>query len=168
MELFQLVCDINDSYMNLNPQDRMLLQEVLKSIGFESDIGYLSNPDKMAALQSARFQLTYLSHLLLRKQNPVYFPHKDIKYYPDDWQAKLLKQIQNKESVLVVSPTSSGKSVLSLFAISTMAKHQSGGKARMRSKVVFVSPTLALANEMTARVHRLYDPKVIKFGVFTR
>jgi superfamily II RNA helicase len=165
-KIFEVVCDLK-TYGHLSNDQIKYMKDALSTIGFPKDSALLDSDLAIDELESAKFQLEYLGPTFLRKQHPIYFPHNDISFYPDDWQHKLLKLLEKRESVLVVAPTSSGKSFVSYFTISTVLSETRPRKdIKMKSRVVFVSPTHSLANQMAATVSRQYSQ--FKFGIFTR
>lgn len=75
--------------------------------------------------------------------------------------------IERQEPAVVVTPTSSGKSFLSLKAVKTVLDRckDTTSKSKLKSRVVIVSPTLPLANQMAATIYPNYQTD---FGIFTR
>src|SRR4051812_41550542 len=96
-------------------------------------------------------------------------------FFPDAWQRQMLDIIDRGESALVVGPTSAGKTVISMYAITAMhnlnkehaveqatSKSAKKGAAASASAVpaglphkimVYVSPTKALVNQVAAEVY---------------
>lgn len=131
--------------------------------------------------------------VLLKDSQPQFYPHRDIPFIPDLWQKEVLDHIKDNKSCLIVAPTSAGKSFISFFTISHVlglhsekeeANDKSNKKGKhkskttttttstsikaskgMKSRIVFVAPTVPLCNQMVAMVTQRYSSKV-KVGVF--
>ncbi|KAJ9590503.1 hypothetical protein L9F63_016454 [Diploptera punctata] len=95
-------------------------------------------------------------------------PDKRVEnFIPDIWQRELFDCIDNKQSVLVVAPTSSGKTYASYYCMEKVLREDDDGI------VVYVAPTKALVNQVAATVYARFKNKQMPpgksvYGVFTR
>ena len=115
----------------------------------------------------ARFQLLHCGHLMQRSLDSR-TDERVSSFQPDAWQRELLDVVDRRQSALVVAPTSSGKTLVSFYAMKKTLdenKQQSKGKRNVRGVVVYVSPTKALVNQVAAEVYQRYGPVV---GTYTR
>ena len=73
-------------------------------------------------------------------------PDERVLFEPDAWQRKVLNAIDAKRSLLVVAPTSAGKTFISFYAM----------KKTLQSNdddiLVYVAPTKALVNQIAAEI----------------
>merc|ERR1719204_1607751 len=69
--------------------------------------------------QYRQFQLKHCGHLMVRNVDSRPDP-RVTGFYPDAWQRKLLDVVDQRQSVLVVAPTSSGKTFVSFYAMRDM------------------------------------------------
>jgi len=95
--------------------------------------------DSLKKLNLVDFQLTEMSDRL----PPLNLHALSGKFKLDDWQVRVLTLIEEKKSVLVTAPTSSGKTVLSSFVCTSGAR------------VLFVVPTEPLAWQVAAMLRAL-------------
>ncbi|KAJ5599735.1 hypothetical protein N7450_000802 [Penicillium hetheringtonii] len=68
------------------------------------------------------------------------------EFEPDRWQREGLDQIDAKESVFIVAPTSAGKTFISFYAMKQVLKEDSDGV------IVYIVPTKAFVNQIAAEV----------------
>lgn len=113
----------------------------------------------------AEFQLKYLGPHLIRKQQGEI--DEELGFAPDDWQRLLIDKIRKRQSVVVVAPTSSGKTYASYYCMKSVLKEGYQGI------VVYVSPTKALVNQVAATVYARFKnvkmpPGQSVYGIFTR
>jgi hypothetical protein len=113
------------------------------------------------------FQMESFGSSFLRNQNPKFFKHKDITFYPDGWQNDFLERILKGDSILLTAPTSSGKTFTAVFAISkALSLNQNNDNVKksikksnilqMKSVVVFVAATQSMAYYMHAFIQTRY------------
>jgi superfamily II RNA helicase len=69
-----------------------------------------------------------------------------VSFVPDGWQRKVLNALDASRSILVVAPTSSGKTFISFYAMEKVLR------ANDEDVVVYVAPTKALVNQVAAEV----------------
>ena len=111
------------------------------------------------------FQMKHMSHLLREKLREDVDPR--VKYFvPDQWQRDMFDYIDANQSVLIVAPTSSGKTFASYYCMEKILRSSD------EDVIVYVSPTKALCNQVMATVNSLFEkplPNGKKLcGVFTR
>ena len=73
-------------------------------------------------------------------------PDDRVPFEPDAWQRKVLDSIDANNSLLVVAPTSSGKTFISFYAMKKVLEDDDEGV------LVYVAPTKALVNQIAAEV----------------
>ena len=111
------------------------------------------------------FQMKHMSQLLRKKLRED--PDPRVKYFvPDQWQRDMFDYIDANQSVLIVAPTSSGKTFASYYCMEKILRSSD------EDVIVYVSPTKALCNQVMATVNSLFEkplPNGKKLcGVFTR
>ena len=80
-------------------------------------------------------------------------------FYPDKWQRQLLDIVDNKQSALVVAPTSSGKTFISYYCMKqVILKNKVTKKSTEKGYVIYVLPTKALVNQICADIFARYGP----------
>lgn len=72
-------------------------------------------------------------------------------FHPDAWQRKVLDAIDADKSVLVVAPTSAGKTFISFYAMKKVLQ------ANDDDILVYVAPTKALVNQIAAEVQARFS-----------
>jgi hypothetical protein len=73
-------------------------------------------------------------------------PDSRVPFEPDAWQRKVLDEIDAKRSLLVVAPTSAGKTFISFYAMKQVLESPDD------DILVYVAPTKALVNQIAAEV----------------
>eukprot|EP01122_Echinamoeba_exundans_P010665 TRINITY_DN4042_c0_g1_i2.p1 TRINITY_DN4042_c0_g1~~TRINITY_DN4042_c0_g1_i2.p1 ORF type:complete len:1899 (+),score=464.46 TRINITY_DN4042_c0_g1_i2:266-5962(+) len=123
-----------------------------------------------ASLSSARFQLKCMGPYMERDTASIKDPR--VPFLADDWQVKVLDAIDKRNSLLVVAPTSAGKTFISFYAMERVLKDDQNPDG----VVVYVAPTKALVNQVAAEVYAQFakapwlkaQPGIQTYGVFTR
>ena len=80
-----------------------------------------------------------------------------VPFRPDEWQRKVLDEIDAGHSLLVVAPTSAGKTFISFYAMKQILKVDNEGV------LVYVAPTKALVNQIAAEIDARFS-KVFPHG----
>ncbi|KAL4440400.1 hypothetical protein ABPG75_003401 [Micractinium tetrahymenae] len=111
-------------------------------------------------LSDARFQTRHCGHLLPHEAPPERDPRVET-FNPDPWQRQVLDTIDDGASALIVAPTSSGKTFIASYCISSVVRRLDD----QEGVVVFVAPTKALVNQVAAQMYKDFEAST---GVFTR
>ena len=90
-----------------------------------------------------------------------------VPFKPDGWQVKVLDEIDEGNSLLVVAPTSAGKTFISFYAMENVLR------ASDDAVLVYVAPTKALVNQIAAEVLGKFKkqykfPGRTVYSIFTR
>lgn len=93
---------------------------------------------------SLEFQLQHCGPYLDRGFDPT--PDPRVRFTPDAWQTKVLDTIDADKSLLVIAPTSSGKTFISFYAMKKVLQSSDDGV------LVYVAPTKALVNQIAAEI----------------
>lgn len=123
-----------------------------------------------SAFSSARFQLRCMGPFMERDTSSIRDPR--VPFLADEWQVKVLNGIDKRNSLLVVAPTSAGKTFISFYAMEKVLKDD----AHSDGIVVYVAPTKALVNQVAAEVYAQFakatwlksQAGIQTYGVFTR
>ncbi|RIA88406.1 hypothetical protein C1645_826376 [Glomus cerebriforme] len=121
--------------------------------------------DLSIEISDARFQMLYAGHLMDRNTNSV--KDRRVPFKPDEWQVKVLDLIDRNESALICCPTSSGKTFISFYAMEKVLRESDDGI------LVYVAPTKALVNQVTAEIYGRFQKKYkygnkTTWGIYTR
>ncbi len=96
-----------------------------------------------------RRQLIETGELLPREQGEA---DPRVKHFrPDPWQKQLLDYVDQNKSVVVVAPTSAGKTFIQYYVMEKVLREDDA------SVVVYVAPTKALCNQVMAGVNARYE-----------
>lgn len=90
------------------------------------------------------FQLQFCGPYLERSFDSA--PDSRVPFEPDAWQRKVLDAVDSKKSLLVVAPTSAGKTFISFYAMKTVLQSNDD------DVIVYVAPTKALVNQIAAEI----------------
>ena len=113
------------------------------------------------------FQMLHLSDHLVKEIETVHDSRTTL-FKPDQWQTEFMTAIDAKESILIMAPTSSGKTFASFYAMEQVIRSDDAD-----SVLVYVSPTKALVNQTAYAImdkfgkYALPENKQL-CGVFTR
>ncbi|KAJ4293474.1 hypothetical protein N0V90_008757 [Kalmusia sp. IMI 367209] len=80
-------------------------------------------------------------------------PDPRVPFEPDAWQRKVLDEIDAKRSLLVIAPTSAGKTFISFYAMKQVLE------ANDEDVLVYVAPTKALVNQIAAEVQGRFSKR---------
>ena len=104
--------------------------------------------DRLPSIQTfmdpLEFQLKFCGPYLDRGFDPT--PDDRVRFTPDAWQKKVLDTIDADKSLLVIAPTSSGKTFISFYAMKKILQ------ANDDDVLVYVAPTKALVNQIAAEI----------------
>ncbi|TPX36142.1 hypothetical protein SmJEL517_g01613 [Synchytrium microbalum] len=109
------------------------------------------------------FQLRCMGEYMTRSLDSQ--PDSRVDFEPDKWQREVLDGIDNDESMLIVAPTSSGKTFISFAAMERVLRESDDGI------VVYVAPTKALVNQVAAEVFARFSktvPSMNLWAIHTR
>lgn len=102
-----------------------------------------------AGVRALDFQMDYCGPYLERSFDPA--PDSRVAFQPDAWQRKVLDAIDDDKSLLVVAPTSAGKTFISFYAMKKLLQ------ASNDDVLVYVAPTKALVNQIAAEVQARFS-----------
>ncbi|KAH6977816.1 hypothetical protein EDB82DRAFT_567453 [Fusarium venenatum] len=80
-------------------------------------------------------------------------PDARVPFEPDAWQRDILDSIDAEESLLVVAPTSAGKTFISFYAMKRVLEESDDGV------LVYVAPTKALVNQIAAEIEARFSKR---------
>ncbi|KAJ6151641.1 hypothetical protein N7470_007238 [Penicillium chermesinum] len=114
-----------------------------------------ANPGFHETQSPIEFQLAHAGPFLDRNMDSA--PDSRVRdFEPDKWQRQVLDQIDARESVFVVAPTSAGKTFISFYAMKQVLEDDDDGV------LVYVAPTKALVNQIAAEVQARFSKKYPK------
>ncbi len=149
---------VENSKEALPKKDKDTLAEYLVDLGFKDIVlktnltekSFEYNDEYSLKISSSRFQLHNLGDKLERETR-IDRDSRVEHFIPETWQRELLDAVDNKQSALIVAPTSSGKTFASYYCMERVLKEDNDGV------VVYVSPTKALVNQVAATCCVRYD-----------
>ncbi|KAL1630616.1 hypothetical protein SLS54_000487 [Diplodia seriata] len=110
-------------------------------------------PEKDASLKipspSKEFQLLHCGPYFDRKMDSA--PDDRVPFVPDGWQREVLDVLDAKKSLIVVAPTSAGKTFISFYAMKKVLEGSDDGV------LVYVAPTKALVNQIAAEIQARFS-----------
>ena len=132
-------------------KEKDTLAKYLTGLGFNDIVlktnltgkAFESNDEYSLKIPSSRFQLHNLGDKLKRETRTDRDGRVE-HFIPETWQRELLDAVDNRQSALIVAPTSSGKTFASYYCMERVLKEDNDGV------VVYVSPTNALVNQVAA------------------
>jgi hypothetical protein len=121
-------------------------------------------PDLTLKLSPEHFQLLHCGPYFDRTMDSA--PDPRVPFEPDAWQRKVLDEIDARRSLLVIAPTSAGKTFISFYAMKQVLESNND------DVLVYVAPTKALVNqiaaEVQARFSKNYKYSNSVWGIHTR
>jgi hypothetical protein len=145
---------------------KMGLERIAQCWNLPGPSGGTTNQSYFIGMSWIDFQLLHLGPELEREVGST--PDSRVEgFVPDDWQRKLFDSVDKHQSVLVVAPTSSGKTYASYYCMERVLRESNDGV------VVYVAPTKALVNQVAATIYARFKNKDMPpgksvYGVFTR
>ncbi|KAM4058821.1 DEAD/DEAH box helicase [Hirsutella rhossiliensis] len=121
------------------------------------DILAASATETELSLQPFEFQLKHCGPYLERSFDPSIDPRVP-NFRPDAWQRKVLDAIDADKSLLVVAPTSAGKTFISFYAMKKVLQSSDDGI------LVYVAPTKALVNQIAAEIQARFSKSYTNNG----
>jgi hypothetical protein len=107
--------------------------------------------DLSIPLSPKQFQLLHCGPYFERSIDSA--PDPRTPFEPDAWQRKVLDEIDAKRSLLVVAPTSAGKTFISFYAMKQVLESNND------DILVYVAPTKALVNQIAAEVQARFSKR---------
>lgn len=115
-----------------------------RKLPFQLILEETSIADIALSLSPEEFQLLYCGPYFDRTMDSA--PDPRVSFEPDAWQRKVLDEIDARRSLLVVAPTSAGKTFISFYAMKQVLESSND------DVLVYVAPTKALVNQIAAEV----------------
>ncbi|KAL6875303.1 P-loop containing nucleoside triphosphate hydrolase protein [Trichoderma longibrachiatum] len=112
-------------------------------MSFQFDYGALKDIKKVMS-DFRQMQLEFAAPYMDRRFDSK--PDKRVPFEPDAWQIKVLNSIDANNSLLVIAPTSAGKTFISFYAMKKVLEESDEGV------LVYVAPTKALVNQIAAEI----------------
>lgn len=82
-----------------------------------------------------------------------------VSFVPDAWQRNVLDRLDRRESVLVVAPTSAGKTFISYYAMEQVLRESDDGV------LIYVAPTKPLVNQVVGEISARFGKTLEKGNV---
>ncbi len=166
---FSPICKILDVALNDNTLEviRNANYSVLQKIAKAKDGGEIYTKNCID------FQFMHLGENFVREIVPRFEDHKDVEFFPDQWQYDVIQRVKQDKSALVVAPTSTGKIFISFYTITRVLEKTKtepklkATESKMKARVVFVAPSTPLVNQMGANIYKRYKNENVSFGLFT-
>jgi hypothetical protein len=108
-----------------------------------------ANVDLALNLSPEHFQLLHCGPYFDRTMDSA--PDPRVPFEPDAWQRKVLDEIDAHRSLLVIAPTSAGKTFISFYAMKQVLESSNN------DVLVYVAPTKALVNQIAAEVQARFS-----------
>lgn len=120
-----------------------------RKLTFPFALDDVSSADLELGLTPEEFQLLYCGPYFDRTMDSA--PDSRVPFEPDAWQRKVLDEIDARRSLLVVAPTSAGKTFISFYAMKQVLESNN------EDVLVYVAPTKALVNQIAAEVQARFS-----------
>ncbi|ORX92235.1 DEAD/DEAH box helicase-like protein [Clohesyomyces aquaticus] len=136
-----------------------------RPIHFTFALSNTQTADLSIPLPPKQFQLLHCGPYFERSMDSA--PDHRVPFEPDGWQRKVLDEIDAKRSLLVIAPTSAGKTFISFYAMKQVLESTD------EDILVYVAPTKALVNQIAAEVQARFTksykyPGKSVWGIHTR
>ncbi|OCK83110.1 DEAD/DEAH box helicase-like protein [Lepidopterella palustris CBS 459.81] len=147
------------------PQVKIPSPDIDRPLAFEMALSSNTALDISVPLSSQKFQLLHCGPYFDRTLDSA--PDDRVPFEPDGWQKKVLDEIDANRSLLVVAPTSAGKTFISFYAMKQILESHDS------DVLVYVAPTKALVNQIAAEVQARFSktfkhPGKSVWGIHTR
>lgn len=126
-----------------------------QKMSFKFDYGSFKNM-KSAMVNFQQMQLEFAAPYMDRRFDSR--QDNRVPFNPDAWQIKVLDSIDANNSLLVIAPTSAGKTFISFYAMKKVLEESDEGV------LVYVAPTKALVNQIAAEIGARFTKKYNKPG----
>lgn len=127
-----------------------------RPLSFPANLESVKSQSLSGGLNFHAFQLLHCGPYMDRYTNSK--PDRRVEFEPDEWQRKVLDELDAKRSVFVVAPTSAGKTFISFYAMEQILREDDEGV------LVYVAPTKALVNQIAAEIHGRFSKSYQKKG----
>jgi superfamily II RNA helicase len=135
-----------------------------RKLPYQFTLDQTSSADVALTLSPEQFQLLYCGPYFDRTMDSA--PDSRVPFNPDAWQRRVLDEIDARRSLLVIAPTSAGKTFISFYAMKQVLESSNN------DVLVYVAPTKALVNqiaaEVQARFSKNYKHANSVWGIHTR
>ncbi|KAF1847985.1 DEAD/DEAH box helicase-like protein [Cucurbitaria berberidis CBS 394.84] len=135
-----------------------------RKLPFKFALEETSVSDLALTLTPEEFQLLHCGPYFDRTIDSA--PDSRVPFEPDAWQRRVLDEIDARRSLLVIAPTSAGKTFISFYAMKQVLESNN------EDVLVYVAPTKALVNqiaaEIQARFSKNYKYSQSVWGIHTR
>ena len=148
-------------HSNITPKSNTGARDLianLKNLGV--DLPSLKNTTSLKTQQGSyvRWQLENAGHLFPRICGRL--DSRIETFRPDPWQRRLLDIVDQRESVVVCAPTSSGKTFISFYAMKKILQESWEGV------VVYVAPNKSLNHQSVASIYGQFSSRITSYVVF--
>ncbi|CAI6100134.1 unnamed protein product [Clonostachys chloroleuca] len=127
-----------------------------RSLPFRFDLEAL-RAMKELQVDAQALQLEYAGPYMDRRFDSR--PDDRVQFEPDAWQRQVLDSIDEDDSLIVVAPTSAGKTFISFYAMKKILESDDD------SVIVYVAPTKALVNQIAAEINARFSKDYSKSKV---
>lgn len=117
---------------------------------FPFDVNWPRASKKYTVGDAIDFQLEHCGDVMERQLDSK-ADRRVATFKPDGWQRRVLDAVDAKENLLVVAPTSAGKTFIAFYCIEKALRESSD------AVVVYVAPSKALVNQIAAELEARYS-----------
>jgi len=115
-----------------------------RKLAYDPGLVLPKGDDVALNLNGKEFQLIHCGPYMDRNLDSA--PDSRVPFQPDGWQRKVLDELDAKNSVFIIAPTSAGKTFISFYAMEKILRSDDD------SVLVYVAPTKALVNQIAAEI----------------